>query len=275
MEKGNLRCDANVSVRAARRTAPLGTRVEIKNLNSIRFVAKAHRARDRRGRRRRSRAASGSSRRRASGTSRPGARSRCAARKRRTTTGTSRSRTWARSSSTRPGSRRRRARCPSCRARGARASSRSTGSRRADAETLVSARELADYFEDARASASLRKLAANWVTGEVLRWMKERKISPEDALVVPGLAGAPGGAPRARRVGRDLGGLGQGGLRGDAGLARARPRRSSREKGLGQMRDAGALEAVVAEVVAREPLAGRALPLRARPRPSAGSSGRS
>ncbi|MGE5276919.1 MAG: Asp-tRNA(Asn)/Glu-tRNA(Gln) amidotransferase subunit GatB [Acidobacteriota bacterium] len=40
MEKGNLRCDANVSVRLSE-TAPLGTRVEIKNLNSIRFVAKA------------------------------------------------------------------------------------------------------------------------------------------------------------------------------------------------------------------------------------------
>src|SRR5262249_36932001 len=40
MEKGNLRCDANVSVRSAE-DAPFGTRVEIKNLNSIRFVAKA------------------------------------------------------------------------------------------------------------------------------------------------------------------------------------------------------------------------------------------
>ena len=40
MEKGNLRCDANVSVRASE-TAPLSTRVEIKNVNSIRFVAKA------------------------------------------------------------------------------------------------------------------------------------------------------------------------------------------------------------------------------------------
>src|SRR5262249_22014573 len=40
MEKGNLRCDANVSVRLSE-DAPYGTRVEIKNLNSIRFVAKA------------------------------------------------------------------------------------------------------------------------------------------------------------------------------------------------------------------------------------------
>src|SRR5262249_31653392 len=40
MEKGSLRCDANVSIRASE-TAPFGTRVEIKNLNSIRFVARA------------------------------------------------------------------------------------------------------------------------------------------------------------------------------------------------------------------------------------------
>ena len=40
MEKGNLRCDANVSVR--RRGAPeFGTKVEIKNLNSFRFLRQA------------------------------------------------------------------------------------------------------------------------------------------------------------------------------------------------------------------------------------------
>ena len=39
MEQGNLRCDANVSVR--RPGAELGTRCEIKNLNSVRFVMKA------------------------------------------------------------------------------------------------------------------------------------------------------------------------------------------------------------------------------------------
>jgi aspartyl-tRNA(Asn)/glutamyl-tRNA(Gln) amidotransferase subunit B len=40
MEKGNMRCDANVSVRASA-DADFGTRVEIKNLNSIRYVARA------------------------------------------------------------------------------------------------------------------------------------------------------------------------------------------------------------------------------------------
>jgi len=40
MEKGQLRCDANVSVRADR-TAPLGTKIEIKNLNSFKAVKAA------------------------------------------------------------------------------------------------------------------------------------------------------------------------------------------------------------------------------------------
>ncbi|MEM6633144.1 MAG: Asp-tRNA(Asn)/Glu-tRNA(Gln) amidotransferase subunit GatB [Bacteroidota bacterium] len=40
MEKGHLRCDANVSVMKHRATA-FGTRVEIKNLNSISFMGKA------------------------------------------------------------------------------------------------------------------------------------------------------------------------------------------------------------------------------------------
>jgi aspartyl-tRNA(Asn)/glutamyl-tRNA(Gln) amidotransferase subunit B len=40
MQEGSFRCDANVSVRA-RGVAELGTRAEIKNLNSFRFVEKA------------------------------------------------------------------------------------------------------------------------------------------------------------------------------------------------------------------------------------------
>jgi aspartyl-tRNA(Asn)/glutamyl-tRNA(Gln) amidotransferase subunit B len=40
MEEGNFRCDANVSVRPAGTTA-FGTKVEIKNLNSFRFVQQA------------------------------------------------------------------------------------------------------------------------------------------------------------------------------------------------------------------------------------------
>ncbi len=39
MEKGSLRADVNVSVRKP--GAPLGTRCEIKNMNSIRFIGQA------------------------------------------------------------------------------------------------------------------------------------------------------------------------------------------------------------------------------------------
>jgi aspartyl-tRNA(Asn)/glutamyl-tRNA(Gln) amidotransferase subunit B len=40
MEQGSLRCDANISLRPAG-SEPLGTKVEIKNLNSFRFVQRA------------------------------------------------------------------------------------------------------------------------------------------------------------------------------------------------------------------------------------------
>jgi aspartyl-tRNA(Asn)/glutamyl-tRNA(Gln) amidotransferase subunit B len=40
LEQGNFRCDANVSVRP-NLEAPFGTRVELKNINSFRFVARA------------------------------------------------------------------------------------------------------------------------------------------------------------------------------------------------------------------------------------------
>ncbi len=40
MEKGNFRCDANISLRPAG-TGRLGTRAEVKNMNSFRFVQKA------------------------------------------------------------------------------------------------------------------------------------------------------------------------------------------------------------------------------------------
>jgi len=40
MEEGSLRCDANVSIRLRGETK-LGTKVEVKNVNSFRFVRQA------------------------------------------------------------------------------------------------------------------------------------------------------------------------------------------------------------------------------------------
>jgi aspartyl-tRNA(Asn)/glutamyl-tRNA(Gln) amidotransferase subunit B len=249
MEKGNLRCDANVSVRFSE-AAPYGTRVEIKNLNSIRFVARALEYE--------------------------------AARQADVLSAGSRvdqeTRLWdvaagrtvlmrskeeahdyryfpepdlgplvvdaawieetARSLPELP--RVRRARFVS-----------QYGISPADAETLVSARELADYFEDLAARTAPRP-AAVWVTGEVLRWMKERRISPEEARSFPV-------SPER------LAGLLALAQSGEISAASAKevfaamidsPREAAdlvREKGLGRISDASALEAIVSEIVRENP----------------------
>ena len=98
MEEGSLRCDANVSIRRQGDQA-LGTKAEVKNVNSFRYLQKALRVRDRapdrcRRARRPGRAGDAAVRLRA-GTHA----TRCAARKRRTTTATFPSRTCRRWSS--------------------------------------------------------------------------------------------------------------------------------------------------------------------------------
>jgi aspartyl-tRNA(Asn)/glutamyl-tRNA(Gln) amidotransferase subunit B len=250
MEKGSLRCDANVSVRASE-TAPFGTRVEIKNLNSIRFVAKAieHEIE-----------------RQADAISRgekivqetrlwdeKGGR-----------TIAMRSKEEAHdyryfpepdlgllvvdgawileAAGTLPElPRARRARLVEAH-----------GLSLQDAETLVSSRELADYFERTAAAGAPARLAANWVTGEVLRWMKERRISTEDALSFPvspeRLAGllrlVEGGEIAAASAKDVLVAMLDSPAEAAAIVA---------EKGLGRIQDTGALEAAIAEIVAANP----------------------
>jgi aspartyl-tRNA(Asn)/glutamyl-tRNA(Gln) amidotransferase subunit B len=249
MEKGNLRCDANVSVRPAP-DAPYGTRVEIKNLNSIRFVAKAieHEI-ERQGE--------------------------VLSKGERITLET---RLWdekaGRTVSMRGKEeahdyryfpepdlgalivdeewiieatsvlpelpRQRRARFVS-----------DYQVSPADAETLTSARELADYFERVTAAA-LPRLAANWVTGEVLRWMKERRISPEDALSFP---------VRPERLAALLALLDAGEISTASAKeilaamidSPAEPAALVAEKGLGRIQDTGALDAIAAQIVAANP----------------------
>ena len=95
MEQGSYRCDANISLRPRGQEA-LGTKVELKNMNSFRYVQQALEyeigaagGAPRRGRR-------ASCRRPGSSTRRRARRTRCGARRRRTTTGTSPTRTWCR-----------------------------------------------------------------------------------------------------------------------------------------------------------------------------------
>jgi aspartyl-tRNA(Asn)/glutamyl-tRNA(Gln) amidotransferase subunit B len=249
MEKGNLRCDANVSVRPSE-DAPLGTRVEIKNLNSIRFVAKALEHEIERQARQLEK----------------GERIQLETRlwdERAGRTISMRGKeeahdyryfpepdlgalivdeAWiAEAASDLP-------ELP--RARKARLVA-DWSIPEAEAETITSARELADYFEQT-ARMGFPKLASRWVVGEVLRWMKERKLSPEDASSFPvsparlhGLLALVAGEKISTASAKEV----------FAAMLDSPKEAASivSEKGLGQMTDAGQLEAVVGEVVSANP----------------------
>jgi len=249
MEKGNLRCDANVSVRLTE-DAPYGTRAEIKNLNSIRFVAKALEYE-------------------------AGRQADLLARGERIVQETrlwdvARGRTvlmrskeeahdyryfpepdlgalvvdraWieetARSLPELP------------RARRSRLISQ-YGISPGDAETLVSTRELADYFEEVARAAPPRAAAA-WVTGEVLRWMRERKLSPEDALSFPVSPERLTGLLAILEAGE----ISASSAKEVFAAMLDSPREAAaivEERGLGRISDASALDAVVSEVVRENP----------------------
>jgi aspartyl-tRNA(Asn)/glutamyl-tRNA(Gln) amidotransferase subunit B len=178
MEEGNLRCDANVSVRLSE-TAAYGTRAEIKNLNSIRSVGKAIEFEVER---QAGILASGGTIVQEtrlydapSGRTRP-----------------MRSKEEAHDYRYFPEpdlgalevaeeriERVRRSLPELPRARRARFQAQ-YGMSPADAETLASARPMGDYFEEL-ASESSPRAATVWTTGEVLRWLKEDGLSPDEA----------------------------------------------------------------------------------------------
>ncbi len=249
MEKGNLRCDANVSVRAAE-DAAFGTRVEIKNLNSIRFVAKAieHEIE------RQARALEAGERI------------------------VLETRLWDAAAGRTVSMRGKEEahdyryfpepdlgalvvdeamvalaalQLPELpRARQNRFVSQ-YGLSRTDAETLTSARELADYFEEL-ASLVPGRLAGNWVTGEVLRWMKERRISPEDSLSFPVSPSRLAGLLRLL----DKGEISAASAK-EVFAAMLDSPREARElvekKGLGKMSDVAELEELVQVIVSENP----------------------
>ena len=249
MEKGNMRCDANVSVRPSE-DAPLGTRVEIKNLNSIRFVAKALEHEIERQ------------------TELVGKGGRVIMETRLFDPGNNRTipmrgkeeahdyryfpepdlgalvvdEAWiAEAASDLPElPRTRRARFV-----------RDYGIAAGDAETLVSARELGDYFEQLAKEAPPR-VAANWVSGEVLRWMKDRRISPEEALSFPIAPARLAGLLRQLEAGE----ISAASAKEVFAAMLDSPVDASdivKEKGLGRISDAGTLDAIVREIVESNP----------------------
>ena len=122
-----------------------------------------------------------------------------------------------------------------------------------DADVLTQRKDVADYFEAGLADGAPAKEMANWVMTELLRIVREEKL--DDALVIRDWpisaaqlaklvclvqAGtinrhtAKGLIPRLRGTATD-------------------PEELVRAEGLGQVSDVGALEAAVADVIAKHP----------------------
>jgi aspartyl-tRNA(Asn)/glutamyl-tRNA(Gln) amidotransferase subunit B len=250
MEKGNLRCDANVSVRLSE-SAPFGTRVEIKNLNSIRFVAKAleHEIA------RQAEVLSGGGKVNLETRLWDPNAGRTVAMRGKEEAHDYRyfpepdlgdllvDEAWLAEAA---------AGVPELpRARRERLA-REHGIAAADADTLVSARELADYFEAVVGAGAPARTSANWVVGELLRWMKEDGHSPEDALSFSVEPARLAGLLRLL----EQGGVSAASAKELLATMRTDKREApvlAQEKGLGKIADSSALDAVVAEIVAASP----------------------
>ncbi|HUP48278.1 MAG TPA: Asp-tRNA(Asn)/Glu-tRNA(Gln) amidotransferase subunit GatB [Thermoanaerobaculia bacterium] len=119
----------------------------------------------------------------------------------------------------------------------------------ADAEVLTTTRELADYFEATAAAAGNARAAANWVRNEVLRVTHDRKIDLAGYRVTPAMlgrligmidSGAIGGKT-AKEVFEEMSSSGED------------PQAIVERKGLGQVSDAAAIREAAGRVVAANP----------------------
>ena len=239
MEEGSLRCDANVSIRPVGSTE-LGTKTELKNMNSFRFVMQGINAEIARqtalvrgGRAR-------SSRRRCTSTRCPGASARCAPRRRRTTTATSRSPTSSRSCPRRRCSRPPARAIPELPAERAGPLRAELGLPEDTAHLFAFEPEWGDYFE--RASAGAEPKAAGQLGDRAALARTGRAVAPGALAKLVGLVGAQDRHGRRRPHGLDK----MVATGGD-------PAAIVEREGLAAMEDSGELEAIVAKVIAENP----------------------
>jgi aspartyl/glutamyl-tRNA(Asn/Gln) amidotransferase, B subunit len=119
----------------------------------------------------------------------------------------------------------------------------------ADAEALVATRELAEYFEEAAAQSGNARAAANWIKNEVLREVNERKIDLAEYRVSPQMLSTlirmidaeEISGKTAKEVFEEMSGSG------------AEPREIIKKKGLGQISDPAVIRAAAERVIAAHP----------------------
>jgi aspartyl-tRNA(Asn)/glutamyl-tRNA(Gln) amidotransferase subunit B len=116
-----------------------------------------------------------------------------------------------------------------------------------DAEALVAARELAEYFEATVSAAGNARGAANWVRNEVLRVLNDQKLELRDYRVTPAMLG------RLIRLidGGTIGGKAAKEIFDDMSASGEAPEVIVERKGLGQISDPAAIREAAQRVLAR------------------------
>ena len=118
-----------------------------------------------------------------------------------------------------------------------------------DARVLTASKDVADYFETTADELKDAKTASNWVMGEVLRELKERKVEIKDFRVTPTrlcalikeLKGGRINTPTAKEVFKEMAESGA-----DATKIIA-------SKGLEQISDSGVLDSAIAKILGGHP----------------------
>ncbi|MBW6486380.1 MAG: Asp-tRNA(Asn)/Glu-tRNA(Gln) amidotransferase subunit GatB [Syntrophobacterales bacterium] len=118
-----------------------------------------------------------------------------------------------------------------------------------DAGVLTQSRALADYFEEVARLSGQPKAAANWVTGDILRFLNDEKKTVGECPVAP--------ANLAAMISLIQAGTISGKMAKDISEAMYKtggtPEEIIREKGLVQITDGDALTAALSEILAKNP----------------------
>jgi aspartyl-tRNA(Asn)/glutamyl-tRNA(Gln) amidotransferase subunit B len=118
-----------------------------------------------------------------------------------------------------------------------------------DAGILTASRVLADFFEETARQCGSPKAAANWITRDLLRELKEREVGLLEVAITPTILGS---LIRLVEEGR-LTTRNASQLFPDLVAAGGDPEALMRERGLEAVSDAGAIDRLVEDVIAAHP----------------------
>ena len=122
-----------------------------------------------------------------------------------------------------------------------------------DAEVLTARRDVADYFEAAVAAHSNPKALSNWIMGDILRLVRERKL--DDSFVITDWPVAPGALARLVALIDDdtISGKIAKAVFEEMVAGGGEPAAIVEKKGLKQVTDTGAIETAIDAVLAASP----------------------